>query len=339
MASLGHVAVGMAAARVTGDGRVPSISSMAFWSVVSLLPDIDVIGFAMGVRYGDPWGHRGATHSMVMAVAVGLAIGAIAARLNRPGSRTALVASAVLASHALLDTMTDGGLGCALLWPISLTRYFAPWRPIPVAPIGFGFLSADGAVIALVELGLFLPALVFALWPGRVAAKVMLPAIALWLGAVAVISYSEPTRDAIKGVLLREDTSYAAGFSETAFRTIRPGLTEDEVRGLLGSPYQEWWFYTSLDDRPPDERPAARDGCLIIRLQDDRVVSAYERDRCASRGVIAGHTRLELQQRLGPPLESCWQYSWSPAGTAHRARQVCFTNGTVHLIVRKWAGR
>ena len=328
----------MAAARIAGDGRVPSLSSMAFWSAVSLLPDIDVVGFAMGVRYADPWGHRGATHSIAMAVAVGLAIGGVAAGLKRPASRTALIATGVLVSHALLDTMTDGGLGCALLWPFSLTRYFAPWRPIPVAPIGFGFLSIDGAIVAFIELGLFLPALAFALWPDRFAARTMFPLVALWLGAVAVFSYSEPTREGIEGVLRREDTAYAAGFSETAFRTIRPGLTESDVRGLLGSPYQEWWFYTGPDDRPPDERPAARNGCLIIRLQDDRVVSAYEHSRCVARGISAGLTRVDLQQRVGPPLESCWQYSWSPAGTAHRSRQVCFTNGTVHLIVRKWAG-
>ena len=234
--------------------------------------------------------------------------------------------------------MTDGGLGCALLWPISLTRYFAPWRPIPVAPIGLGFLSIDGAFIALVELGLFLPVLVFALWRGRVAAKAIVPAIASWAGVVAVISSSEPILDAIKSLLLRENTSYTAGFSETAFRTIRPGVTDKEVHDLLGSPYQEWWFYTEPDDRPPDERPATRNACLIIRLQDDRVASAYEDSRCAARGITAGLTRLDLRQRLGPPLESCWQYSWSPAGAAHRSRQVCFTNGTVHLIVRKWVG-
>ncbi len=339
MASLGHVAIGMAAARVTtSHGRVPAISSMAFWSAVSLLPDIDVIGFAMGVRYGDPWGHRGATHSMAMAVAVGLAIGAIAARSNRPGRRTALVASAVLASHALLDTMTDGGLGCALLWPFSLTRYFAPWRPIPVAPIGFDYLSPDGAHVGLVELGLFLPVLVFALWPGRVAATAAVSLGVLWLGVVALISYSERTVDDLRGVLVREDTAYAPGFSEAAFRMLRPGRTESEVRAALGAPHQELWFYTPPDSRPPDERPAALNGCLIIRLQADRVVSAYEPDRCASRSILAGLTRLKLQQRLGLPQESCWQYSWSPAGRAHRLRLVCFTNGTTHLVVRKWAG-
>jgi len=338
MASIGHVAVGMAAARSAGDGRVPSISSMAIWSAISLFPDIDVIGFAMGVRYADPWGHRGATHSVAIAVVVGLAMGAVAARFKRPGLRYALVAGAVLVSHPLLDAMTDGGLGCALLWPVSLTRYFAPWRPIPVAPIGFDFLSIDGALIALVELGLFLPVIVFALWPGRVGGKVILSAIASWAGVVAVISHREPILDVIRGVFLREDTSYVAGFSETAFRTIRPGVTEKEVHDLLGSPYQEWWFYTKPDDRPPDERPAAQNGCLIIRLQDDRVMSAYEHGRCVARGVTAGLTGADLRERLGPPLESCWQYSWSPAGAVHRSRQVCFTNGTVHLVVRKWAG-
>jgi inner membrane protein len=163
MASLGHVAVGMAAARIYQDGRVPRASSMAFWSALSLLPDVDVVGFALGVNYGDPWGHRGATHSLALSVALGVAIGLAARRLQRPTLRMALVATAVLASHPLLDTMTDGGLGCALLWPFDLTRYFAPWRPIPVAPIGVDFFSRYGGSVALVELVVFAPVLLFAL--------------------------------------------------------------------------------------------------------------------------------------------------------------------------------
>src|SRR5437867_3338642 len=107
MASVGHIAVGMAAARLYRPGRVPSWSSMAAWSALSLLPDVDVIGFSLGVEYGDPWGHRGATHSLTLAVAVGLAIGLIARRFKLPAVRTALIATVVLASHAVLDTMTD----------------------------------------------------------------------------------------------------------------------------------------------------------------------------------------------------------------------------------------
>src|SRR4029453_2472444 len=80
-------------------------------------------------------------------------------------ARTAVFATVVLASPALLDTMTDGGLGCALLWPFDLTRYFAPWRPIPVAPIGFGMLSVYGLIVVVAECVLFAPLLFVALRP------------------------------------------------------------------------------------------------------------------------------------------------------------------------------
>ena len=62
-----------------------------------------------------------------------------------------VLAVLVLASHALLDTLTDGGLGCALLWPFDSTRYFAPWRPIPVSPIRLGYVSSSGFIVALTE--------------------------------------------------------------------------------------------------------------------------------------------------------------------------------------------
>ena len=103
---------------------------MAWWSALALLPDADVVGFSFGVRYADPWGHRGATHSIAFALAVATAI-AVAATWLRPSRvrlkrvrlkpdttslrttslRTWLIASAVLVSHGLLDTMTDGGRG------------------------------------------------------------------------------------------------------------------------------------------------------------------------------------------------------------------------------------
>ena len=163
MASLGHIAVGMAAAREY-ERRLPSWSSMAWWSALSMLPDADVIGFSFGVHYGDEWGHRGATHSFAFSLIVGCVVGLVAARWwKRSFARTAAVAVALLASHALLDTLTDGGLGCALFWPFDLTRYFAPWRPLPVAPIGADFLSPYGMVVAITELVLFFPIVLFAL--------------------------------------------------------------------------------------------------------------------------------------------------------------------------------
>src|SRR5438552_8880460 len=67
MASIGHVAIGMAAARVY---EAPRWSSMAWSSALSLVPDADVVGFSLGVEYGDPSGHRGATHSLTFAIAL-----------------------------------------------------------------------------------------------------------------------------------------------------------------------------------------------------------------------------------------------------------------------------
>ena len=47
-------------------------------------------------------------------------------------------------SHAVLDAFTDGGLGVAFFSPFSNERYFFPWTPIRVSPIGPGFFSARG---------------------------------------------------------------------------------------------------------------------------------------------------------------------------------------------------
>src|SRR5262245_46721519 len=99
MASIGHVLVGAAAAKAYRAGqpvRWRPVAAIALWSALSLLPDVDVIGFALGVRYADPWGHRGATHSFAFALAVA-AIAALVARAARlPAGRTALAVAAVV---------------------------------------------------------------------------------------------------------------------------------------------------------------------------------------------------------------------------------------------------
>jgi len=33
----------------------------------SVIPDLDAIGFRFGIHYGDFWGHRGFTHSLIFA--------------------------------------------------------------------------------------------------------------------------------------------------------------------------------------------------------------------------------------------------------------------------------
>ena len=134
-------------------------------SALSVLPDADVVAFAVGIPYPHPFGHRGMTHSLLFAVFVGLLV-ALGLRVRqRPVLLDALLATAVVASHGLLDAMTTGGLGIEFFWPIDTHRYFLPWRFIPVAPIGARMLSPRGMSVLLTEALLFLPAWAYAFWP------------------------------------------------------------------------------------------------------------------------------------------------------------------------------
>ena len=172
MATLGHVAVGMATGRMSqrrGTSRRRLILSMVLLSALALLPDADVIAFALGIPYDAEWGHRGAAHSLGFA-AMFACVAALAAWPLRIGpARTGVAVFVALASHGFLDIFTDGGLGIALFWPISNARHFAPWQPIPVAPIGLGFLSARGLAVLCTEAVFFAPLFVIALWPRRPA--------------------------------------------------------------------------------------------------------------------------------------------------------------------------
>ncbi len=336
MASLGHVAIGMAAARVYRNGSAPRLTSMAAWSALSLLPDIDVVGFARGVPYAAPFGHRGATHSLFISILGGLAVGLLVRHRGRSLRRTAVFASVVLASHALLDTMTDGGLGCALLWPFSSARYFAPWRPIPVAPIGLDFVSAGGALVAVTELVIFCPLLVFALVPWPLSRRTIVAGLAVSVTALSVIVSSD-CRDRISGYLLGDETRFTPAFSESAFLQVAHGQSQADVINLLGAPPFEFWFFGPPDDRSPDERPASGAGCLAVRFEHGLVAGASRTEDCRSRGVSVRQTASEVMGQLGPPTESCWQYTWSHSGQRHRMRVVCFAGGAVRRIIRKWS--
>src|SRR4029077_7470776 len=69
------------------------------------------------------------------------------------------------ASHGLLDAMTDGGLGVAFFSPFDNHRYFLPWTPIRVSPIGAGrFFTHRGLEVLRSELlWIWLPAALLAL--------------------------------------------------------------------------------------------------------------------------------------------------------------------------------
>ncbi|HEY1422807.1 MAG TPA: metal-dependent hydrolase [Candidatus Acidoferrum sp.] len=123
---------------------------------VSMVPDLDVIGFRFGIRYGDFWGHRGFTHSLLFAAILATLVTTIGFFQGSPGlSRISLFLYFFLAtaSHGLLDAMTNGGLGVAFFSPFDNTRYFLPWRPIVVSPISVTrFFSERGLAVLQGEL-------------------------------------------------------------------------------------------------------------------------------------------------------------------------------------------
>jgi len=142
--------------------RLPKFVWMA-GIACSVIPDFDVIGFRFGIRYGDFWGHRGFTHSLVFAALLA-GIVTIAIPLRRSQIHCASLFAYLFlatASHGLLDAMTNGGLGVAFFSPFDNTRYFLPWRPIRVSPIGVTrFFSDRGlAVLQSEMLWIWLPSM------------------------------------------------------------------------------------------------------------------------------------------------------------------------------------
>jgi len=130
-----------------------------FWFYIvicSMLPDLDVIGFNFGISYGDFWGHRGFSHSILFACLFGLGIGFLFYKHLGLNSKNwwgfVALYSGVIASHGVFDALTDGGLGVAFFSPFENSRYFFPWTPIHVSPIGIrGFFSQRGLNILISE--------------------------------------------------------------------------------------------------------------------------------------------------------------------------------------------
>ena len=173
-------------------------------------------------------------------------------------------------------------MGCALFWPFDLTRYFAPWTPLPVSPIGLGYLSPYGLYVAAVEMVLFVPLLVYALrrQAGSSGARpiTLVVATITWLVALWLLVGTDALRERAVRAILRDDTQFTDQFSETRLSSVGVGDTATNVRALLGQPFRE----------------------------------------------------------LGSTERPCWLYSRSPDQGYFRGRAVCFANGRVTVVVRRW---
>lgn len=125
--------------------------------LVSVIPDLDVISFYLGIPYAHMLGHRGLSHSLFCAFVVALVVMEIFFRVDPPATlrwwRRFILLFLSVVSHGALDALTDGGLGVAFLAPFSNERFFFPfWRPVKVSPIGMNsFFSERGAAVMMSE--------------------------------------------------------------------------------------------------------------------------------------------------------------------------------------------
>ncbi len=134
-----------------------SLETVVWGMVCAVIPDLDVIGFACGIRYASLFSHRGLSHSLAFAA---LLAGGVT-WLSGGGAMVFAFLFLATLSHSLIDACTDGGCGIAFLAPFSSRRFFFPWRQLKVPPIGIRpFFSRRGWEVLKSELEwIWLPAL------------------------------------------------------------------------------------------------------------------------------------------------------------------------------------
>lgn len=140
MATIGHVAAGVALGRGAGRG---DLLALAVVTAAAVAPDID---FAFDLN------HRGPTHSVGFALVVGL-VAYLGSRLaGRPDARTiGLLAIAAVGSHIILDLLTAHS-PVAVAWPLSTREFVLPVIILPAAPGNDSIFSARGAFLLGLEL-------------------------------------------------------------------------------------------------------------------------------------------------------------------------------------------
>jgi len=119
--------------------------------LLAVAPDLDTYAMRIfDIPYRSFWGHRGFFHSPFFLSVFCAALAALVA--HRQGLRAwawlTVVWAGCAITHPLLDMLTDGGSGVMALYPFSSARYFFPWHPIHVSPLGIArFFPRAGYIL------------------------------------------------------------------------------------------------------------------------------------------------------------------------------------------------
>ena len=167
--AIAAVAIGNVSRAMRLPGDLAKVD-VKFWLLAmfcAVIPDIDAIGFWLGVPYDSVWGHRGITHSFFFAALLAVIVVHFFYKEEKLFGRSwwilIIFFFACTASHPMLDAMTDGGRGVAFFAPIYDGRFFFPFRPIRVSPISITrFFSDRGWVVLRSEfIWVWIPSFIF----------------------------------------------------------------------------------------------------------------------------------------------------------------------------------
>ncbi len=219
---------------------------LAFVAVLcAIWPDVDLATLVFEVRPNEPLGHRGLTHSLIVAAVVSVLAAGLAFRALRLGSRAWWrvfgFLFAVSAAHGLLDALTTGD-GVALFAPITNVRLASPFKLLPCCPLGldeylgrFGMLTFANEVLYVV-----MPLALVVSWLEKEAPRTRLTMIAVaWCASVFALRATLPDL-----------------FKPTVPRIMMPALTKE------------------LESIRHDDLP---DGKLVTRIDELRARGLFDR--------------------------------------------------------------
>lgn len=159
MASIfGHAIVGYTISKISTNKNLKRLFLFAVLSAI--LPDLDILAFNFDIPYSHPFGHRGFSHSILFALIWAVMLMFSLGKQNKLLWFVVIFFSTI--SHGVLDAMTSGGKGIGFIIPFNNERFFLPFRPIQVSPLGIEkFFSEWGIQVIISELKyVFIPCVI-----------------------------------------------------------------------------------------------------------------------------------------------------------------------------------
>lgn len=149
---IGHGVVAYTISKMARDKASSKLIAVAIIS--AMLPDLDVIGFYLGIPYESMMGHRGFTHSILFALAWALLLSKTIFRHSFSLAFPVLLTCTL--SHGIIDALTTGGRGVGFFIPVTGERYFFPSRFIQVSPLHISDFFGEWGMAVIRSEALFL---------------------------------------------------------------------------------------------------------------------------------------------------------------------------------------